>query len=115
MPFLKLPNINEQQITHVPDKDGNIVMTIYTKNGVVHRDDGPAIITSWSQEWYQNGICHREDGPARMFLKHPQPRGEAIIAANGELIAEWHFNGEFQSAHVLPHHVFHQHWHKGNK
>ena len=35
------------------------------KNGVLHREDGPAII--WydgDQWWYKDGKLHREDGPA---------------------------------------------------
>ena len=35
------------------------------KNGLLHRDDGPAVI--WSdgrQEWWKDGNWHRDDGPA---------------------------------------------------
>ena len=46
------------------------VMEEYKKDGVLHRDDGPAS-TSYhlngvpaKQEYYQNGKLHREDGPA---------------------------------------------------
>ena len=38
------------------------------KNGLRHREDGPAIL--WSDgyfEWYKNGLRHREDGPACLF------------------------------------------------
>ena len=38
------------------------------KNGVFHRDDGPAV--EWAngyKEWFINGKLHREDGPALIF------------------------------------------------
>ena len=36
-------------------------------NGVLHRDDGPAVIlANGTQEWRVNGKLHREDGPAVM-------------------------------------------------
>lgn len=35
------------------------------KDGIIHREDGPAIIyTSGRKEWLQNGFLHREGGPA---------------------------------------------------
>ena len=37
-------------------------------NGVVHREDGPAVIIPGSIEyWFRNGNIHREDGPAIEF------------------------------------------------
>lgn len=38
-------------------------------NGILHCDDGPAVITFmrgtfWKAIWYQNGEAHRDDGPA---------------------------------------------------
>ncbi|WP_310645946.1 hypothetical protein [Limnohabitans sp.] len=41
--------------------------TIWYKDGVPHREDGPAIESSYSSEWYFNGKLHREDGPAIEF------------------------------------------------
>jgi hypothetical protein len=45
------------------DNDGKIR---YFKNGLRHREDGPALI--WPNNtglfWYQNDVLHREDGPA---------------------------------------------------
>ena len=39
--------------------------TIYTLNGVIHREDGPAIeYHNGDKLWYINGHLHREDGPA---------------------------------------------------
>jgi len=38
---------------------------IWKKNGVPHREDGPAVIYENGDEaWYYNGRQHREDGPA---------------------------------------------------
>lgn len=31
---------------------------------VLHRDDGPAVLSSTYQRWYRFGKIHREDGPA---------------------------------------------------
>ena len=37
----------------------------YYKNGVLHREDGPALIKeNGDKEWYFNGVLHRDDGPA---------------------------------------------------
>lgn len=40
---------------------------IWYKDGVPHREDGPAVESSYSKEWYLNGKTHREDGPAVEF------------------------------------------------
>ena len=38
------------------------------KNGMRHREDGPAVIyPDGQQEWYKDGNIHREDGPAFSF------------------------------------------------
>jgi hypothetical protein len=88
-------------------------MIIYTLNGKVHRTDGPAIITSWSQEWFQNGIVHRDDGPAMMYKQHPYPRGDDAIKAGGKNIAQWHIQGEYIECGILTDEVFDKYWHKG--
>jgi len=37
----------------------------WVKNGKLHREDGPALITEDGlQFWYKKGLIHREDGPA---------------------------------------------------
>jgi len=42
---------------------GNIVW--FAKNGVIHREGGPAIeYPNGDCSWYFNGVPHREDGPA---------------------------------------------------
>ena len=53
------------------DKYGHIHYT--NKNGMYHREDGPAIekpSSEFSQSykaWYINGRPHREDGPAKIW------------------------------------------------
>lgn len=43
-------------------------VTKYWRNGLLHRDDGPAVIyPNGEMKWYQNGQLHREDGPACIF------------------------------------------------
>lgn len=120
--YLDLSKLNEQKKTEVTDPaTGKTVMVVYTKGGVVHRDDGPAAIhldvdgNHWAQEWYVNGVIHRDDGPARMYLQHPMPTGEEAIAANGKHIAEWHIDGKYMYQAILDPTTFHQHWHKGDK
>lgn len=36
----------------------------YHFNGLLHREDGPAIVHSTGENWYKHGILNREDGPA---------------------------------------------------
>ena len=55
-------------------RNGNVSIEITTSsimicmNGVLHRDDGPAVIFSnGSKAWYKNGERHREDGPAVIY------------------------------------------------
>jgi hypothetical protein len=39
--------------------------TKWFKDGIIHREDGPAIISpNGNQAWYQNGVFHRVGGPA---------------------------------------------------
>ena len=33
-------------------------------HGLLHREDGPALITRTFKRWYKNGNLHRDDGPA---------------------------------------------------
>ena len=40
-------------------------MTEYFVNGLLHREDGPAVIIEpFIKKWYKHGMKHREDGPA---------------------------------------------------
>ena len=98
--FLDLTKMTKQEVATVGD------MTIHTKAGVVHRDDGPAIVTSWSQEWFVNGTAHRADGPAKVYLNHP---------VGGKYIAEWYENGKYYHQEQYKEHerdAFMAHWHK---
>lgn len=37
---------------------------IWAVDGIIHREDGPAIVQNKSMVWMRNGLFHREDGPA---------------------------------------------------
>lgn len=43
----------------------------YCKDGVPHRDHGPAVILPNIQMYYNNGFKHRLDGPAVVFERSP--------------------------------------------
>jgi antitoxin component YwqK of YwqJK toxin-antitoxin module len=67
------PSIPVLDIEYYPD--GSIEREVYSVNGEIHREDGPALI-SYSEdgsiaheEYYINGEIHREDGPA-LILYH---------------------------------------------
>jgi hypothetical protein len=80
--------------------DGTLV---WSKNGVCHRDGGPAVI--WSngdREWWRNGLRHRSHGPAmqaadgrlQVWLRnglHHREVGPAILYPDGS--EEWFHNG----------------------
>lgn len=52
----------------------------FYRYGKLHRDGGPAVeLKDGTTRWYQHGVLHREDGPAS-----EDPRGRK----------EWWFNGE---------------------
>lgn len=52
--------------------------TRWFKDGLLHREDGPAVKTKdGAERWYQNGKLHREDGPAIVSEK------EQVWALNG--------------------------------
>lgn len=69
--------------------------TKYYRNGLLHRDAGPAlvywnrlsidgkIISKSYEKWYQNGLAHRTDGPAYTSWN---PIGSLSFE-------RWHFNG----------------------
>ena len=42
-------------------------ITLYRKNKILHRLDGPAKETGISTEWYKDGKLHRLDGPALIY------------------------------------------------
>lgn len=101
MVFLDLSKLSAPQVY----KDDNGI-EIHTVNGVLHREDGPAVISPTHQEWYLNGVLHRTDGPARMF--HCAPSGH-------EKLCEWWFEGKYQANGCVDHDTFHQHLHKCEK
>ena len=67
--------------TLVDPNTGFVFSEIYLRNGVLHREDGPARITRNTdegriiEEWYYDGKRHREDGgPAVVvrFMPHEE-------------------------------------------
>lgn len=46
--------------------------TLYTKEGVVHREDGPAFVRGYYSAWIENGRYHRVGAPAIVFYGLPQ-------------------------------------------
>lgn len=51
---------NQKAPEHVPFRD-----VWYDENGLLHRDDGPAVIMHGAGEkWFRHGKLHRDDGPA---------------------------------------------------
>jgi len=72
------------------------------KNGIPHRDNGPAIEhDNGDKSWYQNGMRHRDNGPAIEYAngtkswyqcgKLHRDDGPAIEYANGSKL--WYKNG----------------------
>jgi hypothetical protein len=59
---------------------------IRDRNGLRHRDDGPAVIyPNGTQCWYRDGNLHRDDGPAVIY-----PHGTQY----------WYLNGKIQSKKI---------------
>jgi hypothetical protein len=79
---------------------------VWKLNGILHREDGPAVEHSNSDtEWYLNGKVHRDDGPAINYIDHfkawykngnvHRVDGPAIIYIDGGI--EWCLDDEFYS------------------
>ena len=46
----------------------NGIYEIRYRDGLLHREDGPAIACpDGTQEWYRNGTIHRDGGPALIY------------------------------------------------
>jgi len=76
----------------VMPEDGPVVQpdggTIWYRNGIVHRDGGPAIERpDGSQEWYSDGIRHCGTGPALI-----SPDGERQWFVHGRELTEAEFD-----------------------
>ena len=92
--------IVENASTAIKDLNGNIK---WYKDGVLHRDDGPAVeYANGNKHWYLNNKLHRDDGPAVEYAngdKHWYLNGKlhridepAIEHADGT--KEWYQNGK---------------------
>lgn len=67
---------------------GQIIKEVWITDGIIHRDDGPAVITYYdnnyvkSMEWYLNGKRRRSDGGPTLITRH----------SNGNIDREhWHY------------------------
>lgn len=60
---------SSESASQLSDNNDQPSNTYYYKNGVLHREDGPAIeYTNGSEEWFIDGQLHREgDKPARII------------------------------------------------
>jgi hypothetical protein len=75
---------------------------VYYYNGVKHREDGPACISTWGdKEWWYNGTLHRQDGPAIEYShgriewwKHNKRHREDGPAIMSERILHWYKDGQ---------------------
>jgi hypothetical protein len=79
----------------------------WCKNGVYHREDGPAIeYSNGRKDWYIHGLLHRKDGPAiedmygdKFWYKNGKPHredGPAFEYKDGG--KEWYINGEYKGS-----------------
>jgi hypothetical protein len=66
----------------VENEDG----VFYYKNGLYHREDGPACLWTFDgqESWYRNGVRHRVEGPA--LYSDSDPETEA-----------WFFSGKYHN------------------
>jgi hypothetical protein len=72
------------------------------RNGELHREDGPAAVSSEGKAWFRNGLRHRSDGPAvelengdKQWYTNGEPHrvdGPAVERADGT--KEWWFDGK---------------------
>lgn len=89
--------VDDTMIISYPTKNGKITLTIptdsivYLKNGVIHRDDGPAFIVLFystptinEETWFKDGLHHRTNGPAYK-----------VYFRNGKVkLAQWFFENK---------------------
>lgn len=80
--------------------------TIYHKNGKIHRDDGPAMISpNGDKYWYKDGVVHRDDGPAIIYSnrdiywyrngKLHRGDGPAVMRSDDSPMTMWYGTQEF--------------------
>lgn len=117
--------------------NGTLGTKQWLKDGKLHREDGPAVITYSDcyddeirgMQWYQNGKLHREDGPASLYIQVDYERRVGIDNTlhcdseqdwyidsklhHGYFIHEqkWYQNGELHRldgpAHIMRHEYDH--------
>jgi hypothetical protein len=76
-----MSEISNQTILSYKLGSGKVITKIFTKDNVLHCDNGPAVYSHDSNEYYQGGVRHRDRGPA-VFIK-----------TDNYIRAEWWKNG----------------------
>ncbi len=77
---------------------------LWYQGGLIHRDDGPALIcVNGDQHWYQHGTHHRDGGPAIIYANGDQTwyqhgqchrDGEPAVIRAGE--QHWYQHGHYK-------------------
>ena len=97
----QLTNYKGKPFTGI-EKDHFSRETAYYKNGILHREDGPALVEcDGSLEWYQHGQLHRVNGPAvedvdgtKEWWQYGQlHRIDGPAIEHPDDYTEWAFNG----------------------
>lgn len=85
--------------------NGTTFTEIYDNNNKLHCDNGPAVVSQTTKEWYKHGLKHRLDGYAVIIKKdnwirvewwkdgylHRDGNNPAIVDSNGCM--EWWVEG----------------------
>jgi hypothetical protein len=75
--------------------NGTTFTEIYDNNNKLHFDNGPAVVSQTTKEWYKHGLKHRSDGYAVIIKKddylHHDVNNPAIVDSNGCM--EWWIEG----------------------
>ena len=114
------------EICHPPERRTHKSVYIWMKNGIIHRDEGPALIKKQqgteSKRWFKNGELHRKNKPAvitssRNFVigeqwynngKRHREDGPAIInyfSTDDVKNESWFKHGNSYCTENKPHHI----------
>lgn len=79
------------------------------KNGILHRDDGPAFTFAGVQAWCQHGKLHRDNGPAKIFFngsyqwyQHGKLHRDNDHAVFSDGSFFWYKNGQLHNDNDMP-------------
>ena len=74
----------------------------WRKDGVLHREDGPAIYRQGMERWYYEGQLHNDNGPA-VIIKYNNRDNSLIYLPNKKpyrIVKKWYNHGTFIKAEV---------------